>query len=82
MTGASLNRCRGFEPGELVGVADAALLRVPLSTLQHTTHAVGPHAGHTADSQVSAVARSPDTEVAAPTVPSLSPALMRQLNPA
>ena len=69
-----------FDPGELVGVADAPLLRVPQGALQHTTHAAGPHAGQTADSQVSAVAPSPDTEVAAPTVPSPSPALMGRLN--
>ena len=71
-----------LEPGDLVGVADAPLLRVPLGALQHTTHAAGAHPGQTSDSQVSAVARSPDTDMAAPTVPSPSPAQMERLNPA
>ena len=71
-----------LEPGDLVGVADAPLLRVPLGALQHSTHAAGPHPGQTPDSQLSSVARSPDTEVAAPAVPSLSPTLMERLNPA
>ena len=70
-----------LKPGNLVGVADTPLLRVPLGALQHTTHAARPHPGQTSDSQVSAVARSPDTEVAAPAVPSPSPALMERLNP-
>ena len=71
-----------LEPGDLVGVADAPLLRVPLGALQHTTHAAGAHPGQTSDSQVSAIARSPDTDMAAPTVPSPSPAQMERLNPA
>ena len=69
-------------PGDLVAVADAPIFRVPLGALQHTKHAAGPNPVQTSDSQVSAVARSPDTEMAAPTVPSPSPALMEQLNPA
>ena len=64
-----------LEPGDFVGVADAPILRVPLGGLQHTTHAAGPHPGQSSDSQVSAVARSPDTEVAASAVPSPSPTL-------
>ena len=71
-----------LEPGDLVGVADAPLLRVPLGALQHLTNAAGPHTGQTSDSQVSAVARSPDTEEIAPAVPLPSPALMERLNPA
>ena len=71
-----------LEPGDLVGVADAPFVRVSLGALQHTTHAAGPHPGQTLDSQVSAVARSPDTEGAAPAVPLPSPALMERLNPA
>ena len=31
-----------LEPGDLVGVADAPLLHIPLGALQHTTHAAGP----------------------------------------
>ena len=57
-------------------------LRVPLGALQLTTRAAGPHPGQISDSQISAVARSPDTEVEAPAVPLSSPALMEQLNPA
>ena len=41
-----------LEPGNLVGVADAPRLRVPLGALQHTTHAAGPHPGQISDSQV------------------------------
>ena len=37
--------------GDLVGVAGAPLLRVPLGALQHPPHA-GPHLGQTLDSQV------------------------------
>ena len=71
-----------LEPGDLVGVADAPILRIPLGALQHSTHAAGPHPGHTSDSQVSAVARSTDAEEIAPAVPPPSPALMERLNPA
>ena len=71
-----------LEPGDLVGVADAPLWCVPLGALQHLTHAAGPHPGQTSNSQVSAVARSPDTEGIAPAVPLPSPALMERLNPA
>ena len=70
-----------LEPGNLDGVADAPLLCVPLGALQHTTHPAGLRSGETSDSQVSAVARSPDAEMAAPIVPSPSPALMKRLNP-
>ena len=78
----SLTGVTDFEPGDLVGVADAPLLRVPLGALQHTTHAADPHPGQVSDNQVSAVTRSPDTGVAAPAVSSPSPALMERLNPA
>ena len=67
-------------PGDLVGVADVPLLLVPLRALQHITHATRPHPGQTSDSQVSAVVRSPDTEVAAPAVPSPPPAQLERLN--
>ena len=50
-----------LEPGDLVGVAHAPLLRVPLDASQHVTHAAEPHPGQTADCQVSAVTSSPDT---------------------
>ena len=45
-----------LKPGDLVGVADALLLRVPLGDLPHPTHTAGPHSGQTSDSQVSGVA--------------------------
>ena len=41
-----------LEPGDLVGVAHAQLVRVPLDALQHTTHAAEPHPSQTADRQV------------------------------
>ena len=65
-----------LKPGILIGVADTPHLRVPLASLQYTTHAAGPHPGQVSDSQVSAVTRSPGTEVAAPAISSPSPALM------
>ena len=71
-----------LESGDLVGVAVAPLLRVLQGALQHPTHAAGPNPGQTLDSQVSAVARSPDTEGIAPAVPPPSPTLMERLNPA
>ena len=71
-----------LEPGDLVGVADAPFLRIPLSALQHSTQAAGPHPGQTSDSQVSAVARSTDAEGIAPAVSPPSPTLMKCLNPA
>ena len=71
-----------LEPGDLVGVADAPLLRIPLGALQHPTQAAGPHPGQTSDSQVSAVASSTDTGGIAPAVPPPLPTLMERLNPA
>ena len=50
-----------LEPGDLVGVAYAPLLRIPLDAVRHATHAAEPHPGQTADCQVSAVTSSPDT---------------------
>ena len=81
-TGASLNRCRRSRARQTRRGRRRPTLRVPLGALQHTTHAAGRHPGQTSDSQISAVARSPDTEVAAPAVPSPSPTLMERLNPA
>ena len=71
-----------LKPGDLVGVADAALLRITLNPFQHPPQAPGPHPGQTSDSQVSAVASSTDAEGIAPAVPSPSPTLMERLNPA
>ena len=71
-----------LEPGDLVGVTDAPLLRIPLGALQHPTQAAGPHLGQTSDSQVSAVASSTGADGIAPAVPPTSPTLMERLNPA
>ena len=71
-----------LEPCDLVGVADAPLLRILLGALQHPTQAAGPHPGQSSDSQVSAVASSTDAEGIAPAVPPPSPTPMERLNPA
>ena len=70
-----------LEPGDLVGVAHAPLLSVPLGALQHATHAAEPHPGQIADCQVSAVTSSPGTSEAASAVTPPSPALLERLNP-
>ena len=70
-----------LEPGDLVGVAHAPLLNVPLGALQHATYAAKPHPGQTADCQVSAVTSSPDTGEAVSAVTPPSPALLERLNP-
>ena len=70
-----------LEPGDLVGIAHAPLLRVPIDALQHATHAAEPHPAQTADCQVSAVASSLDTGEAASAVTSPSPARLERLNP-
>ena len=57
-----------LEPGDLVGIAHAPLLRVPIDALQHATHAAEPHPAQTADCQVSAVTSSLDTGEAASAV--------------
>ena len=38
-----------LEPGDLVGVAHAPLLRLPLDALQHATQPADPYPGRTAD---------------------------------
>ena len=70
-----------LEAGDLVGVAHAPLLRVPIDALQHATRAAEPHPGQTADCQVPAVTSSLDTGEAASPVMSPSPALVERLNP-
>ena len=69
-----------FEPGDLVGVAHAPLLRVPLDALQHVTHAAETNPGQSADSQVSAVTSSLATGEAASAVTSPSSVLLERLN--
>ena len=71
-----------LEPGDLVGVGEASLLRIPLGALQHRIPDAGPHPGQSSDSQVSAVANSSDAEGIAPAVQPPSPTLMERLNPA
>ena len=70
-----------LEPGDLIRVAHAPLLSVPLGALQHATHAAEPHQGQFADCQVSAVTSSPDTGEAASAVTPPSTALLERLNP-
>ena len=72
----SLTRVADLEPGDLVGVAEAPPLRIPLGALQTPTQAAGPHPGQTSDSQVSAVASSTKTEGIAAAVSPPSPTLM------
>ena len=69
-----------LEPGDLVGVAHAPLLRAPLNALQHGTQAAEPHPGQTAERQALAVTSSPGTSEAASAVTSSSPALLERLN--
>ena len=70
-----------LESGDLVGVAHAPFLSVPLGALQHATHAAEPHPGQSADCQVSAVTIFSDTGEAASAVTPPSPALLERLNP-
>ena len=70
-----------LEPSDLVGVAHAPLLRVPLGALQHATHVAEPHPGQIADCQVSAVTSSSGMGEAASVVTPPSPALLKRLNP-
>ena len=70
-----------LEPGDLVGVAHAPLLSVPLDALQHVTHSAELHPGQFANCQVSPVTSSPDTGVAASAVTPPLPALLERLNP-
>ena len=68
-----------LEPGDLVGVAHAPLLSVPLGALRHATDVSEPHPGQFPDGQVSAVRSSPDTGEA-DTVTAPSPTLLKRLN--
>ena len=77
----SLTGVPDLELGDLVGVAHAPLLRVPLGALQHTTDSAEPHPGQTADCQISAFISSLDTGDAASPVTPPSPALLERLNP-
>ena len=77
----SLTGVPDLELGDLVGVAHAPLLRVPLDALQHATRVAEPHPGQTANCQVSAVTSSLDTGEAASLVTSPSTTLLERLNP-
>ena len=65
-----------LEPGDILGVAHAPLLSVPLNVLQQDNRAPSPPSGLSEVSSVSAVIASP---VAAPASP--SPALLERLSP-
>ena len=65
-----------LERGDLLAVAHAPLLRVPLDALQHNSRVTGPSSGLPSALQVSAVADSPFTAVAKT---SPSPALLERL---
>ena len=69
-----------LESGDLVGVAHAPLLSVPLGALRHAAHVAEPYPGQFADGQVSAVRSSPDTGEAASAVTAPSPTLLKRLN--
>ena len=65
-----------LEPGDLVGVAHAPRLSVPLGALLHATYAAEPNPGQFADCQVSAATSSPDTGEVASAVTPPSPVLL------
>ena len=65
-----------LEPGDILGVAHAPLLSVPLDVLQLDNRVPSPSSGLSEVSPVSAVAASP---LAAPASP--SPALLERLSP-
>ena len=66
-----------LEPGDLVGVAHAPLLSVPLGALRHAADVLEPHPDQFTDGQVSAVSSSPDTGEAALGVTAPSPTLLK-----
>ena len=76
-----LSGAADLESGDLVGVAHAPLLSVPLDALQHATHAAEPHPGRFADCQVSVVTSFPDTGEAASATTPPSSARLERLNP-
>ena len=68
-----------LEPGDLIGVAHAPLMCVPLDALQHDGRPSGPSSDPPGVTPVSAVTASPLASVAA--TASLSPALLERLAP-
>ena len=74
-----LSGAADLESGDLVGVAHAPLLRVPLNALQHADQAAEPHPGQTAERQLSAGTSSPATGEAASAATWPSPALLERL---
>ena len=67
-----------LEPGDLLGVTRAPLMRLPVDALQHNRRVTGPSSGPPAVPQVSAVTDSPLTAAAKA---SPSPALLERLAP-
>ena len=65
-----------LEPGEILGVAHAPLMCVPLDTVQHDGRPSGPSSGPTWVTPISAVTASPLAAAAATTSP--SPALLER----
>ena len=68
-----------LEPGDLLGVAHAPLMRVLVNPLQHSNRVTGPFSGPPALLQVSAVTDSPLAAAAA--TASRLPALLHRLTP-
>ena len=68
-----------LEPGDLIGVAHAPLICVPLDALQHDARPSGPSSDPPGVTSVSALTASPLAASAAPASP--SPALLKRLTP-
>ena len=68
-----------LEPGDLLGVAHAPLISVPLDALQHVDRSSSPYSDPPGVTPVSAVTAPPLAAVAAPASP--SPALLERLTP-
>ena len=68
-----------LEPGDLLGVAHAPLISVPLDALQHVGRPSGLSSDPPGVTPVSAITASPLAAVAAPA--STSPALLERLTP-
>ena len=75
----SLTGVADVDPGDLVGVAHAPHLRVPLNALQHGNQAAEPHPDRIGERQVPAITSSPDTDEAASVVTSPSPVVLERL---
>ena len=70
-----------LEPGDILGVAHAPLMCVPLDAMQHDSRPPGLFSGPPAVNLVSAVTASPLAAAVATASPSLSPAMLERLTP-